>query len=66
MEAVNIRVGRLEFDHADYDADGDVLYLQAKKPRNATPSAFASGTQRIVGLTVIDARQAWTAADGSS
>jgi hypothetical protein len=48
MEAVNVRIGPLEFDHADHDADGDVLYLhvgqprpaKAKKPRKDT--SFAS------------------------
>ncbi|MBV9423578.1 MAG: hypothetical protein JOZ98_11750 [Solirubrobacterales bacterium] len=47
MEAVNIRIGPLEFDHADYDAEGDVLYLhvgqpspaKAKKPRKDMLSA---------------------------
>jgi hypothetical protein len=27
MEAVNVHIGPLVFDHADYDAEGDVLYL---------------------------------------
>jgi uncharacterized protein YuzE len=65
MEAVNIRIGRLAFDHADYDADGDVLYLHVGRPQpgegEETPEGhvvrFAPGTQRIVGLTVINARQ---------
>jgi uncharacterized protein YuzE len=62
---VNIRIGRLEFDHADYDADGDVRYLhvgQAQGGEGEETSEgyvlrFAPGTQRIVGLTVINARQ---------
>ena len=33
MEAVNIRIGPLVFDHADYDADGDVLYLHVGRPQ---------------------------------
>jgi uncharacterized protein YuzE len=65
MEAVNIRIGPLAFDHADYDAGGDVLYLHVGPPRPAegeeTPEGhvvrFAPGTQQIVGLTVINARQ---------
>jgi uncharacterized protein YuzE len=65
MEAVNIRIGPLEFHHADYDADGDVLYLHFGQPQpgegEETPEGhvlrFAPGTQRIVGLTVINARQ---------
>jgi hypothetical protein len=28
MERVNITIGRVTFDHADYDADNDVLYLK--------------------------------------
>jgi uncharacterized protein YuzE len=64
MEAVNIKIGPLVFDHADYDADGDVLYLHVGTPEAAegeeTPEGhvlrFAPGTQRIVGLTVIHAR----------
>ena len=37
MEAVNIRIGPLTFDHADYDADGDVLYLHVGQPRRGPP-----------------------------
>jgi hypothetical protein len=32
MELVNITIGSLTFDHADYDAANDVLYLYAGKP----------------------------------
>ena len=64
MEAVNIRIGPLVFDHAVYDRDGDVLYLHVGLPEPAegeeTPEGhvlrFAPGTHRIVGLTVINAR----------
>lgn len=64
MEAVNIRIGQLVFDHADYDADGDVLYLHVGAPQpgegEETPEGhvvrFAPGTQHIVGLTIINAR----------
>ena len=64
MEAVKVRIGRLGFDHADYDAEGDVLYLHVGAPSEAegeeTPEGhvlrFAPGTHRIVGLTVINAR----------
>jgi uncharacterized protein YuzE len=65
MEAVNIRIGPLEFDHADYDDASDVLYLHVGRPQpgegEETPEGhvvrFAPGTQRIVGLTVINARE---------
>ena len=64
MEAVNVRIGPLVFDHADYDAEGDVLYLHVGEPAEAegeeTPEGhvvrFAPGTQRVVGLTVVNAR----------
>ena len=64
METVNIRIGPLTFDHADYDPAGDVLYLHVGAPQPAegeeTPEVhilrFEPGTQRIVGLTVINAR----------
>jgi uncharacterized protein YuzE len=64
MEAVNVKIGPLVFDHADYDPEGDVLYLHASAPQDAegeeTPEGhalrFEPATQRIVGLTVINAR----------
>ena len=64
MDTVNIKIGQLTFDHADYDAEGDVLYLHVGPPQAAegeeTPEGhllrFAPGTQQIVGLTVINAR----------
>ncbi len=64
MEAVNVHIGPLVFDHADYDPDGDVLYLHVGEPATAdgeeTPEGhvlrFEPGTQRIVGLTVLNAR----------
>lgn len=65
MEAMNIRIGPLLFDHADYDGDGDVLYLHVGVPQRGegeeTPEGhvlrFAPGTQQIIGLTVINARR---------
>ena len=65
MEAVNISIGPWEFDHADYDAEGDVLYLHIGEPVEAegdeTPEGhvvrFSPGTQRVVGLTLIGARE---------
>ncbi len=64
MEDVNIHIGPLVFDQADYDADGDVLYLHAGTPVPAEGEEtaeghvlrFEPGTRRIVGLTVINAR----------
>lgn len=65
MERVNIRIGPLSFDHANYDVDGDVLYLHVGKPEigegEETPEGhvvrYAPGTSRIVGLTVLGARR---------
>lgn len=64
MDTVNVHIGPLVFDHADYDRDGDVLYLHVGEPIEAegeeTPEGhvvrFEPGTQRVVGLTVINAR----------
>lgn len=64
MEAVDIHIGPLVFDHADYDSDGDILYLHRGVPRPAegeeTPEGhvlrFVPGTDQIVGLTIINIR----------
>jgi hypothetical protein len=64
MDQVNIRVGSVVFDVADYDAESDVLDLHVGEPREAegeeTPEGhvlhFEPGTQRIVGLTVLGAQ----------
>jgi hypothetical protein len=61
VKRMNIRIGNVAFDHADYDAENDVLYLHAGDPQDAegeeTPEGhvlrYAPGTQRIVGLTVL-------------
>lgn len=64
MAPATVKIGPLTFDHADYDAEGDVLYLNIGVPAESegeeTPEGhvlhFEPGTQRIVGLTVINAR----------
>lgn len=64
MAAVNIAIGSLSFDHANYDVDNDVLYLHVGEPQSAegeeTPEGhvlrYAPGTDRVVGLTVLGAR----------
>lgn len=64
MESVSVQIGPLIFDHADYDTEGDVLYLHVGEPVEAegeeTPEGhvirFEPGTQRVVGLTLINAR----------
>lgn len=65
MEQVNIRIGPVVFDHADYDAENDVLYLHVGEPQEAegeeTPEGhvlcYAPGSQHIVGLTVLGAQR---------
>jgi uncharacterized protein YuzE len=65
MERVNITIGPLTFDHADYDAEGDVLYLHVGEPQagegEETPEGhvvrYAPDTKRVVGLTVLGARR---------
>jgi len=56
MAAIKVNIAPLAFDHADYGADGDVLYLHVGPPTEAegeeTPEGhvlrFEPGTQRIV------------------
>ena len=64
MEQVNITIGHITFDHADYDAGNDVLYLHVGEPQEAegeeTPEGHVlryAGSQRIVGLTVLGAQR---------
>ena len=65
MERVNITIGALSFENADYDAENDVLYLHVGDPQlgegEETPEGhvvrYAPGTSRVVGLTVLGARQ---------
>ena len=66
---MNITIGPLTVDHADYDADGDVLYLhvgdrseigQQAGDGEETPEGhvvrYEPDTHRVVGLTVLGAR----------
>jgi hypothetical protein len=65
MRRVNITIGPLSFDHADYDADNDALYLHVgvapASGGEETPEGhvvrYAPGTSCIVGLTVLGARR---------
>jgi uncharacterized protein YuzE len=65
MEKVKVKIGPVTFDHADYDAESDVLYLHVGEPRKAegeeTPEGhllrYSPGTQDIIGLTVLGARR---------
>jgi hypothetical protein len=63
VERVNITIGPVAFDHAEHDAESNVLYLHVGEPQEAegeeTPEGhvlrYAPGTHRIVGLTVLNA-----------
>jgi uncharacterized protein YuzE len=60
MERVNITIGPMSFERADYDAENDVLYLHVDEPQagegEETPEGhvvrYEPGTSRIVGLTI--------------
>jgi hypothetical protein len=64
MGRVNITIGPVAFDHADYDAEHDVLYLHVGEPEEGvgeeTPEGhvirYAPGSNRIVGLTMMSPR----------
>jgi uncharacterized protein YuzE len=65
MERVNITIGTLTFDRANYDPENDVLYLHVGDPQAAegeeTPEGhvlrYAPGTSQVIGLTVVGARE---------
>lgn len=65
MEQVNIKIGPVLFDHADFDAEHDVLYLHVGEPQEGegeeTPEGhvirYAPGSHRIVGLTMLGPRK---------
>lgn len=59
-----VSVGGLVFDQADYDHDGDVLYLHVGVPTKAasseeTPEGHVvryDEAGRVIGLTIVNAR----------
>jgi uncharacterized protein YuzE len=65
MGHVNLRIGSVIFDHANYDAEHDILYLRVGEPEpgeaEETPEGhairYAPGTHRIVGLTILGPRR---------
>jgi uncharacterized protein YuzE len=65
IERVNITIGSLIFDHADYDAEGDVLYLHVGEPQvgegEERPEGlivrYEPGTSHVVGLTMLGTRR---------
>jgi hypothetical protein len=65
MGRVNLRIGSIMFDSANYDAESDVLYLRVGMPEagdgETTPEGhvirYAPGTSRVVGLTILGPRR---------
>jgi uncharacterized protein YuzE len=61
---MTITIGTIEFDHVDYDADGDVLYLSVGEPREAAESFGTveghnvryDGTGQVIALTLVNAK----------
>jgi uncharacterized protein YuzE len=64
MEPINLRLGSIAFDYANYDAEFDILYLRVGEPEPSeaedTPEGhaihYAMGTERIVALTLFSPR----------
>jgi len=64
MERVNIKIGPVTFDRADYDVENDVLCtwvspgrLRGRRPPEGYVLRYAPGTHEIVGLTVVGAQR---------
>jgi uncharacterized protein YuzE len=61
---MTVTIGSLTFDHASYDARGDVLYLHAGDPQEAagseeTPEGHVlrfNADGGVIGLTIINAK----------
>jgi uncharacterized protein YuzE len=61
---MKITIGKLTFDHASYDASGDVLYLHVGEPQAATESEETPEQHvvrfdqdgQVIGLTIINAK----------
>jgi uncharacterized protein YuzE len=61
---VNVQIGHYEFDHATYDAEGDVLYLRIGPSRPAertyaTPEGHAVRFDQqgeVIGITIVNAK----------
>jgi YD repeat-containing protein len=64
MDAMNIKIDGLVFDRANYDADGDVLYLARGESGGAADAAVTpeghglryDSEGRVIGVTIINAR----------
>jgi hypothetical protein len=61
---VDVKIGSIIFDNANYDAEHDVLYLSVGPPERGegelTPEGhvirYAPGTERVVGITLLGPR----------
>jgi uncharacterized protein YuzE len=61
---MTVTIGSLTFDHASYDARGDVLYLHLGDPQEAAGSEEApeghvlrfDADGKVIGLTIINAK----------
>jgi uncharacterized protein YuzE len=65
MDAVNVKINGLVFDRANYDADGDVLYLARGDANQAADAALTpeghgvryGDDGQVIGVTIINARR---------
>lgn len=64
MDRLNINIDGLTFDRANYDAEGDVLYLSRGEETSASDAALTpeghgiryGADGRVIGVTIINAR----------
>lgn len=64
MDAMNVKINGLVFDRANYDADGDVLYLARGETTEASDAAVTpeghgiryDSEGHVIGVTIINAR----------
>jgi uncharacterized protein YuzE len=64
MDHLNINIDGLVFDRADYDTDGDVLYLARGEAQAASEAALTpeghgiryGPNGEVIGVTIINAR----------
>jgi uncharacterized protein YuzE len=65
MAAMNVKIDGLIFDRADYDADGDVLYLARGNTNSASDAALTpeghgvryGANGDVIGVTIINTRR---------
>jgi uncharacterized protein YuzE len=62
---MNVEIGGIEFNRANYDADGDVLYLARGESAEASDAALTpeghgvryGDDGQVIGVTIINARR---------